>query len=51
MKKGWKEKELRVFKSKAFFSFSDSAFANDQARFSPEHRCTYQRPFFEPDRG
>jgi hypothetical protein len=35
VKKGRKKEELRVFESKAFFSFSDSAFANNQARFAP----------------
>jgi hypothetical protein len=51
MEKSWKEKELRVFEPEAFFSFGDSTFAKDQARFSPQHRFTYQRPFFEANRG
>ena len=34
MEKSRKKEELRVFESKAFFSFGDSAFANNQARFA-----------------
>jgi len=51
MEKSRKEKELRVFEPKAFFSFGDSTFAKDQAGFSSQHRFTYQCPFFEPNCG
>jgi hypothetical protein len=41
MEKSRKEKELRMFEPETFFSFGDSTFPKDQARFSPEHRFTY----------
>jgi hypothetical protein len=35
MEKSREKEELRMFESKAFLSFGDSAFANNQARFAP----------------